>query len=221
MTVNELYDKFLIKSERNSTSDGVSVDKGRFVSLYNEHQNRFVEYIYEKKNEDDIRYIQSLLVNQNIRRFDTQNNVSFFLLPSNYLDLSNVSGRASKGNCSGQKIYLFEIKDFNQNIVLSDEFTKPSFEYRECPYIISDNKVKVFTSSDFKLDSINLSYYRYPNQISLLDSDDPESGFKDNVIDFDDKVIDRIITLSIGGFDINSNNNERWQLDQLSSKNKV
>ena len=221
MKASEAYEKYLIKSEKNSINDGLSTDKGRFVILYNEYQNRFVEYTYEKKNEDDIRYIQKLLVESFPIKYNTKKNDFYlFSLPENYFDLSNVYGKGSKDSCINKKIDLFEIKDFDRNYILSDKFTSPSFEYREAPYIISDNSIKVFTN-DFTIDSIILSYYRYPIQIKLLDSNNPESDFDDTYdLDFDNKVIDRIISASVGGFDIN-NNSERWQLHNLSSKTEL
>jgi hypothetical protein len=219
--VSEAYDKYLIKSEKNSINDGLSTDKGRFVVLYNEYQNRVIEYIYEKKNEDDIRYIQTLLVESYPIKYSNKKEDSYlFKLPENYFDLSTVYGNGSKNSCVNQKIDLFEIKDFDRNYILSDEFTSPSFEYREAPYIISDNNVKIFTN-DFTIDSIILSYYRYPLQVRLLDSNNPESDFDDTFdLDFDDKVIDRIISASVGGFDLN-NNSERWQLNNLSAKTEL
>ena len=193
----------------------------RYISSYNEYQNRFVEYTYEKKNEDDFRYIQKLLVESPPLKYKTQDgNYYTFELPSDYFDFSNVYGKASKGECINKSIDLFEIKDLDRNIILSDEFTSPSFEYREAPFIISNDTIKVFIT-DFEINSITLSYYRYPKKLKLTNPDNPESDFDDSFeLDFDDKVIDRIISATVGGFDIN-NNSERWQLHNLSSKTEL
>lgn len=220
MKASEAYEKYIVKSEKNSTNDGLSTDKGRFVILFNEYQNRFVEYTYEKKNEDDIRYIQKLLVEPQPLQYKTKNkNYYSFELPEDYFDFSNVYSKASKGNCVNKSMDLFEIKDSSRNLILSDEFTSPSFEYRESPFIISNDEIKVFVT-DFQVDSVILSYYRYPKQIKLSNPNNPESPLDDSYdLDFDDKVIDRIISASVGGFDIN-NNSERWQLHNMSSKTK-
>lgn len=221
MKASEAYEKYLIKSERNSVNDGLSTDKGRFVITYNEYQNRFVEYTYEKKNEDDIRYIQILLKESIPLKYKNKKSDHYtFELPEDYFDFSNVYGKASKGDCSNKKIDLFEIKDFDRNLILADEFTSPSFEYREAPFILSNNTIKVFTS-DFDIDSVTISYYRYPKQLTLVNPENPESDLDDSFeLDFDNKVIDRIISASVGGFDIN-NNSERWQLHNLSSKTEL
>lgn len=220
MTATEAYDKYLIKAEKNSVNDGLSTDKGRFVILYNEHQNRFVENTYERKGDDNIRYIQTLLVeSKSIKSSGKKNNYYKFELPVNYFNFSNVYAKASKKDCVNKHIDLYEIKDTSRNYILSDEFTSPSFEYREAPFTFSDDSINVFTS-DFQVDSIILSYYRYPKQITQVDPENPESDLDDSFeLDFDDKVIDRIISDAVSGFDIN-NNSERFQLHKAVSQQK-
>ena len=222
MKASEAYERFLMKAERNSVNDGLSTDRGRFVQLFNEASHRYIEYCYEKKNEDDIRYIQSMLVDSEPISYSFHNeNYYAFELPEDYFEFSNVYGKASKGDCYNTNIDLFEIKDFNKNIIISDEFTSPSFEYREAPFTISDNSVKVFTDNNFSVDNIILTYYRYPKKIKLQNPDNPESQFDDSFdLDFDDKVIDRIISAAVSGFDIN-NSSERWQLHNVFAKTEL
>lgn len=220
MTATQAYDKYLIKAEKNSVNDGISTDKGRFVILYNEHQNRFIENIYERKGNEDIRYIQALLVESKpIKNSGKKNNYYKFELPVDYFNFSNAYAKATKKTCVNKQIDLYEIRDTSRNYILSDEFTSPSFEYREAPFTFSDNMIKVFTS-DFEVDNIILSYYRYPKQITQVDPENPESELDDSFeLDFDDKVIDRIISDTVSGFDIN-NNSERFQLHKAVSQAK-
>lgn len=221
MKASEAYDRFLIKSEKNSTNDNLSTDKGRFAILYNEHQNRFVEYCYQKKNSDFIRNIQCLLTeSSNLKEKNNTKSYATFELPINYFAFSNITAKASTDKCFNKTLTLYEIKDFNRNLVLSDEFTKPSFGYREAPYEIADNSVKIFVDS-FNVHNVKISYYRYPLQIKLYDINNPESDFVDSYdLDFDEKIIDRIISSAVSGFDIN-NSSQRWQLHDLESKNEL
>ena len=93
MNPNEAYERFLIKSEKNSINDNLSTSKGTFALLYNEFKNRFSEYCYEKKNEDDFRYIQTLLVLDHRINVSESNNTScYFKLPTDYFEFSNVYG---------------------------------------------------------------------------------------------------------------------------------
>lgn len=210
MTTEQAYEKFIIKSEKNAVNDNISTDRARFVLLFNEAQNKYIENTLEKRNEDDIRTINKILVDdKRIKSEESHLDHADFQLPEDYFDFSNVYGKATKGKCKDKTIFLFEIKDENRHEILQDEFNKPSFEYREAPYIFSDCKIKVFTDSEFDLNSIYLSYYRYPVQIELLDYDDPEKGFNPDVEpEFDDKIVDRIISLAVA--ELNMNTENQW-----------
>lgn len=62
MKIVDCYLRALQKAEENMTNGGIKLDKARFVQLFNNEQNRLVRYILDKKNEEDIRYIQKLVV---------------------------------------------------------------------------------------------------------------------------------------------------------------
>ena len=220
MKASEIYDRYILKSEANGTNDNVSIDKSRFVEIYNESQYRFTEYIYDQKNEDDFRYIQSLLIkNIEIHNKKIETDHVSFELPKNYFDFSSAYALGSKGNCASKRIDLFyEIKDIERNFYLSDEFTKPSFEYREAPYMIGSNKVNVFYSKDFSIDSLILTYYRYPKPLRLQNPENPESDFDDSFeADFDEKAINRLISAAVSMHDFN-NNSERGQYNAVFAK---
>lgn len=219
MNTSDVYDRFILKAEKNSVNDGISTDKRRFVELYNEYQIRYLEYIYDKKNEDDFRYIESLLVkNKKLIDSKVDTEMTSFELPKNYFDFSSAYALGSKGSCLNKKIDLFyEIKDIERNFYVADEFTKPSFEYREAPYMIGGGDVNVF-HGDMSINSLILSFYRYPHSLRLQNPDNPESEFDDNIeLDFDEKSINKIVTAAVSGFDIN-NNSERWQINNVFAK---
>lgn len=219
MKTSEVYNRYVLKSEKNGTNDNISTDKQRFIEIYNESQIRYEQYIYDLKNEDDFRYIESLLIlNNQIKDSKKEREFYSFQLPNNYFDLSSAYALGSKGNCKNKKIDLFiEVNDINKDIYLSDENTKPSFEYRESFYTIASGNINVYYT-DFDIDSTILSYYRYPKKLRLLNPDNPESDFDDSFdVDFDDKSINKIISATVAGFDMN-NNSDRWQMNNIFAK---
>lgn len=220
MKPSEAYEKYLVKSEKNGTNDGLSTDKGRFILLYNEFQNRFTEFIYERKNEDDLRQIQTLLVND--KKIVGSRNGDHFLFPLyfDYFEHSSLSVFGSKDTCTKKPFeVLTEIKDLEKDKYLSSPNYIPSFEYRETLYSFTSDNVKVYTT-DFDIPYILHTYYRYPKKIQLIDQYNPESDFIETELDFDDKVIDRIISASVGGFFLNDSS-EAWQLHNLQSKTEI
>ena len=105
----------------------------------------------------------------------------------------------------------------DKDLYLSDSFTEPSFEFRESLFDLSSGMINIYYT-DFELDSASVSYYRYPNKITLINPENPESDFDDTVeIDFDEKAINKIITASVSGFDMN-NNSQRWELNNPFAK---
>lgn len=205
MLVEQAYQKYLNKVEKNGVNDNISTDRGRFVILYNESQNKIQESLLDRRGEDDIRYIQKPLVpNKEISSKTKTEQYYKFPLPGDYFDFANVYASCSKDSCSSQKIDLFPMKEEDKNEVLQDEFNKPSFLWRESLYTIGSDAINVYYD-DFSVDNISLSYYRYANQIVLLDPDDPESQFNETQkIEFDDKLTDRIISLCAGEFELNN-----------------
>lgn len=220
MTTNQTYERFIIKINENATTDNISCDKGRFVVMYNNNQNRLVEHYLERKFEDDIRYIQKLLVDDlkistSSKHLDHQD----FELPKDFFDNSNLYCLASKGKCQKQKIDCFEIKDDDRNNILSDSNNNPSFKYREAPYHIASDKIKIYTSDEFTIDTAYLSYYRYPQQIGLINPENPESDFNLNNPEFDDKFVNRVIDLCVADFQLNSDD-QKFQMNRMNATNK-
>ena len=221
MNVYTAYEKFQIKANKNSGTGKVSIDRGRFVIIFNESSNKLIEYILDKKNEDDIRYLEKILVSDYpITSSESKEDYQKFNLPKDYFDLSSAYAKATKGVCQNQKVFLFEIKDDDKGEIMQDEFNKPSFEAREAPFHITSGTVKLY-KEDFTFTSLYLSYYRYPIQIKLLDEQDPESDFDgDFNPEFDDKFVDRIISLASGEFELN-NESQKSQLDKMRAQNKL
>lgn len=218
MDTNLVYDKLLIKLDATG-SQNIAVDKSRAVIALNEAQNRMVEFFLSTKQDDNLRYIQRLLKSQQINRTSEEEFTNNFELPDDYFEFSSVIGYGTRGKCREVKFHLYEIKNQNKDEVLNDEFNKPSFIYRESPYFIGDDAVKIYVD-DFTIDSIVLDYYRYPTQLRLIDEDNPESGFDtDYNLEFDTKLIDRIVSEAV--FLIQVNNKESaFQINSQISKSK-
>lgn len=206
MLVEESYQKYLQKVEKNGRNDNISTNRGRYVDIFNESLNKFTEFYIDNKGSDDIRYIQKLLITDLVLSESTQNKNHYdFPLPKEYLDLSNVYAMVSKEKCSNQILYLDEIREENKNEWLQDENYKPSFLWRTSFYDLSEDNINVYYD-DFKIDELVLSYYKKPNKISLINPSDPESKFNElNKIEFEDHITDRVISLCAGEFSLNEN----------------
>lgn len=214
ISVDEAKERYIIKAEKNGTNDNITTDNYRFCLNFNESQNKFLTIHLQNRGIDDVRYIQKFLkqnekLTDNLKKEDTQN----FKLPKDYFDISSARAKANSKNCT-DFIDLFEIESENLNEVMYNEHIKPSFEWREAPYLVSSDYLTIYTDN-FSVKEVLLNYYRYPNQLKLSDDSNPESNFSsDSQIEWDDKALDDIISLMVFNFDINENN-PRYQLNTL------
>lgn len=216
MRIIDCYLRALQKAEENATNGGIKLDKARFVQLFNEEQNRLILYLLDKRNEDDIRYLQKLVVySKDIsKNRSIDNQISdLFSLPSDYFDFINVSGVFSRGECSASDFNLWEAKNENVNELLADEFNKPSYDYRDCFYTIGEEGIRVY-KGDFNVDKLFLSYYRYPNPVDIsgyIKSDNSSSTDVDP--ELDDKLVDIILNMVEKQFALNESEYNRYQID--------
>lgn len=215
MNINEIYLKFLEKVNKNFTNDNISVDKSRFVFIYNEAQNRFVEWVLEKRNEDDIRDIQFLLVNDKelVYKDKTINNYNY-LLPKDFFSFSNIQVFASNSSCKNVRLDSFEVKTEEKFIYLEDEFNKPSLKARETFYTLGGDCINIFYD-DFQISKAYLTYYRYPKKVDIEGYITIDNNQSVNINpEFDDKIIDRIISIAAKIFNSNSDNLQKIQFDK-------
>jgi hypothetical protein len=220
-TTEQAFIKFQIKINETYESSKIGIDRGRFVILYNEAQNKMVEFILNRKNTDDYTYIQNILVpNKKLPRLTTTNDADVFEMPEDLLNFSSAYSTATMGNCKDVKINLFDIKDDNKTEVLQDEFNGPSFLAREAPISMANNKFYLYKDS-FTHENLFLSYYRYPKQIQLLDPDNPESQFDPNINpEFDDLLLDRILSMAASEFEINTEG-QKFQIDRMRATEQL
>lgn len=204
MNFEEGYQKYLILAEANGTTDKLSTNKGRFAVRFNIAQNKVVEWLIESAATDDNRYIQSLKEPyEKLSQSDSKKDYTQFLLPETYFDFIDLAAFGSKGKCRNKRLKLKEVKSQNVNNLLLDVNSNPSFKFRETFYTISKGAVQIF-KSDFDISSASMAYYRYPKQVELQNPDNPESQFKEEQFEFDDKLTNRIIFLTVALHDLST-----------------
>ena len=219
MKIEDAYNEYKLKAEKNITNDGLSTDRGRFCMRFNEKAVVFLRTLLQSKGLDDVRYAEKFLITKRPISYASKTKETYnFKLPEEFFDLGDVAGIVSTDKCKEQPINLYETSPENYTEALRNENTKPSFKWRESLYTLSDNSVKVFYN-DFTVDKILLTYYRYPKSIVQEDPDNPESQFNESIpIEWDDKSIYKIIDLCVLDYDITSNN-PRTQADILRINN--
>lgn len=215
MTIEQAYLTFLQEVNRNSTEDNIDVDKSRFVLIFNKIQSKYVEWVLEKRNEDELRDIQKLLIlDKPLLKGKVKENHKDFPLPKDYFNHSSLQVFGTKSNCKDIKIHSFEIKNDNVDEYLADCFNEPSFEYRETFYTLSSNTVSIYFSK-FDITKVNLSYYRYPVQVDIVGYINLDEQQSTNINpEFSDRIVNRIITAMSKDFSATSEEYNKYQADK-------
>lgn len=217
MTIQEAYLRSLQKNEQNLSNGGIKLDPGRFVLLFNEAQDRLVRYYLNRKDDETVRSIQSLLVYWRslgkVNHIDDPESTSFGL-PDDYLWFSNIKGSFSHNGCEAADFVMWEAKNENVHELLGDDSNRPSFDYRETFYTIGDGKVVVYEDG-FRTDDVRMTYYRNPVRVDIAGYINA-AGERSTDIDpeLPDPLVEEILDIVAKQFNLNDNELQRYQFDK-------
>jgi len=91
-------------------------------------------------------------------------------LPQDYLLYKRLDVMAKRGCCDSDNMVVYLAEQANINVILNDEFRKPSFEWRETVCTLMDNKIQIWTNDEFEIESAELVYYKMPPEIELINT---------------------------------------------------
>lgn len=217
MTIQEAYLRSLQKNEQNLANGGIKLDPGRFVLLFNEAQDRLIRYYLNRKDDETIRSIQTLLVYwkslNKVNHIDDPESTSFSL-PDDYLWFSNIKGSFYYNGCEVGDFVMWEAKNENVHELLGDDNNKPSFDYRETFYTIGDGKVVVYEDG-FRTDEVRMTYYRNPVRVDLAGYINA-AGERSTDIDpeLPDPLVEEILDMVAKQFNLNENELSRYRMDK-------
>lgn len=131
-------------------------------------------------------------------------------LPKDILRFEKVQAIAKTKECTnGKSINIDFVEEGNVPDLLKDWSTKPSFEWAETFNTVLSNKVRIYTSGEFKIDDAVITYYRQPKDVSIENCEDIFGNQLGDVDpEFSDDIVELIIdeTVSILAGDIESFN---------------
>lgn len=222
MKIADAYILFEDIVNRSATNNNTSIDRPRFITLFNWAQIKYVEWLLEKRNEDDVRDISKLLIPQKeLKLKKSGSTISTFTLPKDYFNFANIFIEAKKGKCIVSDFLLFEARPDDVHELLGDSNNDPSFEYRESFYHFSEDTVLIY-KKDFEIHKTFLTYYRYPRVVDIEGYIKSDGNLQSVNIDpeFDDKVVQKILTIMSKEFSANNGDQAAYALskDRLSTE---
>jgi hypothetical protein len=120
-------------------------------------------------------------------------------IPEDYAYFIKVGVIASKEDCKNRSFKVYLAEEANADILLRDVFKGPSFEWGETFATMHDNFFRVYTNDDFDVESVTLSYYRKPLDVTFDGCVNPATGVinTSQECEFKDDVTELIIDAAV------------------------
>lgn len=114
-------------------------------------------------------------------------------LPENYLEFKRVSIKGKTDNCPDRPFIVYLAEESDIDLLLSDKFSKPSFEWAETFCTLVGNRIRIYTNGEFQVINPRLNYYRKPVEVQFFNcvnlntgstvTADVTSEFKDDIVE--------------------------------------
>lgn len=214
MNIENAYLRFLQLVNGNATNNNISVDKPRFVLLFNSAQIKFVEHILDKRNDDSIRYVSELLVpDKSLGKVGDSVTHSSFKLPDDYFDMSSAFAEASYKDCR-DKIKLYEAKSEDLEEKYNDWSHEPSFQYRESFYLTASGSLLIYKKG-FDIEKAYLTYYRYPKKVDIEGYTHVDKTASTTIDpELSDRAVEIVLKVAAKELAANSGNPGQYQLEK-------
>lgn len=116
-------------------------------------------------------------------------------IPDDYSYFIKVAVTGDQGDCKGRHFKVYLAEEANADILLTDPFKGPSFEWSETFATMHNNTFKIYTNDDFHVETVSLSYYRKPLDVTFDNCINPATGIinADQTCEFKDDITELII----------------------------
>jgi len=211
MTPQECYNKFSIKINKNNTGANRACDKPKFVVIFNEAKNRWVDHSLKNKNSILIDRLQQIIKTDLILSPSISDEYVDFPFTDNFYEFINANCIATKGKCR-RILRLREIKNQNKELLLFDKNNSPSFDWEWSTLTIQDNKVRVY-KKDFDVIQLNVEYYQVIPNIDIAGYTHIDGTPSTNIdINLSEQYVDQIINRAAEEFMRNYENTNALQI---------
>jgi len=215
MNNNTLQLKIKQRLNKLDSNDYDNIEKWQIVEAFNKAQKDWCRrqlHGTNQKSEGDeqsIRRIDDLQILLTDKELSLNNKGLYSqseVLPADYFQWKRIDISGNSKCCPrGKNFVVYLAEEANVNELLRDELRKPSYEWGETFCTLKDNRVNIFTNTEFEVTKANLVYYRLPRNIEIKDVTSPDSLTKSTQeieCEFGDSVaevlVDETVTILAG-----------------------
>lgn len=97
-------------------------------------------------------------------------------IAADYIHFVRMSADAKTDCCPERALSIYQVEEANVDVLLSDDFKNPSFEWAETFCTVFANKIRIYTEDKFTVVNAMLTYYRKPRDVKFNGCVDPSTG---------------------------------------------
>jgi hypothetical protein len=160
-----IYVKLLLKVNKGNSFGNIAIDKARFVLLFNECKNRWVENHLKEKDSILIDSLWETLKTIELTQGVDKSTYTEFQIPGDFYEVVNATCVAERKPCK-REIFLREIKNQDKSILRFDYNLRPDFDWEWSFFTIQSGSINVY-KTDFDVNKVALEYYKVIPDIDI------------------------------------------------------
>lgn len=199
MNNNLLQLKIKERLNKISSSDYDNIECWKVVEAFNKAQLSWTRRRL-REAEENLTRIDDLQILLTPRTLKGRNYSQYFetvVLPDDYLAFSRMVVYGSTEDCPKKRsIKVYEAQEADADVLLTDDYKKPSFEWAETFCTLLSNKIRIYTDSKFNVDEPVLTYYRLPRPIQIAGCSNPSNGSiysTNHICEFKDDIAEILV----------------------------
>lgn len=194
-----IYVKLLLKVNKGNSFGNIAIDKARFVLLFNECKNRWVENHLKEKDSILIDSLWETLKTVELTQGVDKSTYTEFQIPDDFYEVVNATCVAERKPCK-RDIFLREIKNQDKSILRFDYNLRPDFDWEWSFFTIQSGSINVY-KTDFDVNKVALEYYKVIPDIDIEGYIRLDGAASTNIgIDISEQYVDQIINLAAEEF---------------------
>lgn len=206
-----IYIKFLNKVNKGNTQGDIAVDKERFVLIFNEVKNRWVERNLKVKDSILVDSLWEIVNTEKLSNGSKKQDYYEFSIPTDFYELIVANCNAKRKVCK-KTIFLREVKNQDKNVLRSNSNYKPDFDFEWSFISIQNGYLRVYVT-DFEIKDVTVEYYKVIPNLDIEGYEHLDGTPSTNVsIPLSEQYVDQIINLAAEEFERNFQNPQDLQI---------
>lgn len=214
-----VYLKFLTKVNKGNTQGDVACDKDRFVLIFNEVKNRWVEKTLKVKDSILIDSLQEIVKPHKLQDGIDAGEYEEFSLPPDFYEAILANVLAKRKKCK-RNLYLRQVKNQDKNVLRFNINYKPDFDFEWSFFSIQDNTIRVYKDG-FSVENGVLEYYQVIPDLDVEGyihlNGEPSTNI---AIPLSEQYVDQIVNLAAEEFERDFQNPQDLQIAKDRTKSQ-